>query len=144
NSAYQHAPALPNPSRDAKAMLAMFGKAGFDVVTTQYDAGNLQFKRAIRQFEDAASEADIAVIYYAGHGIEIHGQNYLVPIDAKRASDSDAEDEAISIERLAQTVDGAKRLRLVILDACRHNPFPRIIKRQRSDALRGAHAALTE
>src|SRR5207302_11046479 len=54
----------------------------FDVVTTQYDAGNLQFKRAIRQFEDAASEADIAVIYYAGHGIEIHGQNYLVPIDA--------------------------------------------------------------
>src|SRR5438105_2727322 len=73
NSAYQHAPALPNPSRDAKAMLAMFEKAGFDVVTTQYDAGNLQFKRAIRQFEDAASEADISpagntLIAYAAKG----------------------------------------------------------------------------
>jgi hypothetical protein len=144
NSAYQHAPALPNPARDAKAMLAMFEKAGFDVVTTQYDAGNLQFKRAIRQFEDAASEADIAVIYYAGHGIEIHGQNYLVPIDAKLASDRDAEDEAISLERLAQTVDGAKRLRLVILDACRDNPFARTMKRQRTAALRGVHAGLAD
>src|ERR1700747_3140866 len=79
NSAYQHAPALPNPSRDAKSMVAMFEKGGFTVVTAQYDAGNLQFKRTIRQFEDAAADADIAVIYYAGHGIEIHGVNYLIP-----------------------------------------------------------------
>jgi uncharacterized caspase-like protein len=123
NSAYQHAPALPNPARDARAMAAMFEKGGYAVVTAQYDAGNLQFKRAIRQFEDAAADADVAVIYYAGHGIEIHGVNYLVPVDAKLASDRDADDEAITLDRLVEAADGAKRLRLVILDACRDNPF---------------------
>jgi hypothetical protein len=138
NSAYQHAPTLPNPSRDAKAMAAMFEKGGFAVIATQYDAGNLQFKRAIRQFEDAAADADIAVIYYAGHGIEIHGSNYLIPIDAKLASDRDADDEAITLDRLVEAADGAKRLRLVILDACRDNPFARTMKRQRTAALRGA------
>src|SRR5579864_692814 len=69
NSAYQHAPVLPNPAKDAKAIAAMFVKAGYDVVSTQYDVGNLDFKRAIRQFEDASADADIAVVYYAGHGV---------------------------------------------------------------------------
>jgi len=142
NSAYQHAPALPNPSRDAKAMVAMFEKGGFSVVTAQYDAGNLQFKRVIRQFEDAAADADIAVVYYAGHGIEIHGVNYLVPVDARLASDRDADDEAITLDRLVEAADGAKRLRLVILDACRDNPFARTMKRQRTAALRGVTAGL--
>src|SRR5262245_29049961 len=61
NSAYQHAPALPSPARDAKAMAAKFEQGGFSVVTAQYDVDNLQFKRALRQFEDAATDADIAV-----------------------------------------------------------------------------------
>jgi uncharacterized caspase-like protein len=141
NSAYKNAPALPNPERDAKAMAAMFEKGGFAVVTTSYDAGNLQFKRAIRQFEDAAAGADIAVIYYAGHGIEINGTNYLVPVDAKLASDRDADDEAITLDRLVEAADGAKRLRLVILDACRDNPFVRTMKRQRTQT-RGVTAGL--
>jgi uncharacterized caspase-like protein len=145
NSAYQHAPALPNPSRDAKAMVAMFERGGFTVVTAQYDAGNLQFKRTIRQFEDAVADADIAVIYYAGHGIEIHGTNYLVPIDAKLASDRDADDEAITLDRLVEAADGAKRLRLVILDACRDNPFVKTMKRQRTATLmRGVSAGLAK
>jgi caspase domain-containing protein/putative peptidoglycan binding protein len=144
NSAYQHAPALPNPARDAKAMVAMFERGGFTVVTAQYDAGNLQFKRTIRQFEDAASDADIAVIYYAGHGIEIHGTNYLIPVDAKLASDRDADDEAITLDRLVEAADGAKRLRLVILDACRDNPFVKTMKRQRTASLRGVTAGLAK
>jgi uncharacterized caspase-like protein len=123
NSIYQHAPALPNPAKDAQAMAATFQKAGFDVVNASYNVSNLEFKRAIRQFEHAASEADIAVVYYAGHGIELNGTNYLVPVDASLATDDDAEDEAISLDRLIQSVDGAKRLRVVILDACRDNPF---------------------
>jgi uncharacterized caspase-like protein len=142
NSSYQHAPALPNPTRDAKAMAAMFERGGFTVVTAHYDAGNLQFKRTIRQFEDAAADADIAVIYYAGHGIEIHGTNYLIPIDARLASDRDADDEAITLDRLVEAADGAKRLRLVILDACRDNPFVKTMKRQRTAALRGVTAGL--
>ena len=127
NSAYQHAPALPSPTNDARAMAAAFQKAGYDVVSTAYDVGNLDLKRAIRQFEDAAADSDIAVVYFAGHGIEIHGVNYVIPVDAKLATDLDAESEAIPLDRLIESVDGAKRLRLIILDACRDNPFARTI-----------------
>ena len=141
-SAYQNAPMLPNPVRDARAMAAMFQKSGFDVVSALYDTGNLQFKRAIREFEDAATGADIAVIYFAGHGIEIHGVNYLVPADAKLASDRDADDEAITLDRLLASLDGAKNLRLIILDACRDDPFVRKMRQQRSAALRGIYSGL--
>jgi uncharacterized caspase-like protein len=142
NSVYQHAPPLPNPARDAHAMAKMFQNAGFDVVSALYDAGYLDLKRAIRQFEDAAADSDIAVVYFAGHGIEIHGVNYLIPTDAKLASDRDAEDEAIALDRLLTSLDGARRLRLVILDACRENPFVRKMLQQRSAALRGVNSGL--
>jgi hypothetical protein len=142
NSAYQNAPVLPNPAKDAKAIVAMFVKAGYDVVSAQYDVGNLDFKRAIRQFEDSANDADIAVVYYAGHGIEIHGINYLVPVDARLKSDRDADDEAITLERLTESLDGAKKLRLIILDACRDNPFGRTMKKERTAALRGVNPGL--
>jgi hypothetical protein len=142
NSAYQHSPTLPNPARDAQAVAAMFKKAGFDVVSAHLDLGSLQAKRAIRQFEDAATDADIAVVYYAGHGIEIRGINYVIPVDAKLASDRDADDEAITLNRLVESVDGAKRLRLIILDACRDNPFVRTMKRQRTAALRAVSGGL--
>lgn len=130
NSAYQHADYLPNPIKDAQAMAEKFKQAGFEVVSAQYDTENLQFKRAIRRFEDIATGADIAVVYYAGHGIEVNGVNYLIPVDAKLASDRDIEDETIALGRLVVTVEGAKRLRLVILDACRDNPFIKM-KRER-------------
>jgi hypothetical protein len=130
NAAYQHVPALSNPAKDARAIAAMFQKAGFDVVDTQYDAGDLQLKRAIRQFEDTAADADIAVVYYAGLGIGIGGANYLIPVDAKLETDRDADGEAVSLQRLADAVGKAKRLRLVIVDACRDNPFARTIKQQ--------------
>ena len=123
NSNYQTVPQLPNPSRDATSVAKMFRDAGFDTVETQLNVGNLEFKRAIRRFEAIADQADIAVVYYAGHGLEIGGTNYLIPIDARLASDRDAEDEAIPLERLVSSADGAKRLRLIILDACRDNPF---------------------
>jgi len=130
NSAYQHVPALRNPTQNARAMAAMLQKAGFDVVDGQYNAGDLQLKRSIRQFEDAAADADIAVVYYAGLGIGISGTNYLIPVDAKLENDRDADGEAVSLQRLADAVGKAKRLRLVIVDACRDNPFARTIKLQ--------------
>jgi hypothetical protein len=130
NSAYQHVPALGNPTKAAQAIAGMFQKAGFDVVDTQYDAGGPQLKRAIRQFEDAAADADIAIVYYAGLGIGINGVNYLIPVDAKLQNDRDADGEAVSLQRLADAVGKAKRLRLVIVDACRGNPFARTIKQQ--------------
>jgi Caspase domain len=142
NSSYQTVPQLPNPSRDATSVAKMFRDAGFDTVDTQLDVGNLEFKRAIRKFETIADQADIAVVYYAGHGLEISGVNYLIPIDARLASDRDAEDEAIPLERLVSSADGAKRLRLIILDACRDNPFVRVMRRERKTASRAVSAGL--
>ena len=141
NSAYQTVPQLPNPSRDANAVAKMFREAGFDTVEVQLNVGNLEFKRAIRRFETTADQADIAVVYYAGHGLEIGGTNYLIPVDARLASDRDADDESILLERLVSSADGAKRLRLIILDACRDNPFVTTMKRERKMASRAAVAA---
>ncbi len=144
NSTYQTVPQLPNPSRDASSVAKMFKDAGFDTVDLQLNLGNLEFKRAIRKFETAADQADIAVVYYAGHGLEIGGTNYLIPIDARLASDRDADDEAIPLERLVSSADGAKRLRLVILDACRDNPFVGTMRRERklASASRGISSGL--
>ena len=141
NSSYQTVPQLANPSRDASAVAKMFRDAGFDTVDVQLDVGNLDFKRAIRKFETIADQADIAVVYYAGHGFEIGGVNYLIPVDARLASDRDADDEAIPLERLVSSADGAKRLRLIILDACRDNPFVRAMRRERKVATNRAVVA---
>src|SRR4051812_34753939 len=142
NSNYQTVPQLPNPSRDATAVAKMFRDAGFDTVDTLINVGNLEFKRAIRKFEAIADQADIAVVYYAGHGVEISGVNYLIPVDARLASDRDSEDEAIPLERLVASADGAKRLRLIVLDACRDNPFVKSMRRERKTATRAVSAGL--
>jgi uncharacterized caspase-like protein len=130
NSTYQNVARLPNPANDADAVAQLFKAAGFDTVSLQQDVGNLDFKRAIRKFGEAAGDADIAVIYYSGHGIEIGGVNYMIPVDAKLASDFDAPDEAIPLDRLVEAVGSARQLRLIILDACRDNPFVVTIKRE--------------
>ena len=130
DSDYQNAAKLPNPANDARAIAEMFRNAGFDVVSLQQNVGNLDFKRAVRRFEEAALDADIAVVFYAGHGIEIGGTNYLVPTDARLASDFDAPDEAIALDRIIDAAASAKQLRLIILDACRDNPFVANMKRR--------------
>jgi uncharacterized caspase-like protein len=142
NSNYQTVPQLPNPSRDASAIAKLFRDAGFDTVDIQLDVGNLEFKRAIRRFEATADQADIAVVYFAGHGLEVAGANYLIPVDARLASDRDTEDEAIPLERLVSSADGAKHLRLVILDACRDNPFLTTMRRERRTATRAIASGL--
>ena len=142
NSTYQNVPQLPNPSRDASAVAKMFKDAGFDSVDVELNVGNLEFKRSIRKFETMADQADIAVVYYAGHGLEIGGANYLIPTDARLASDRDADDEAITLERLVSSTDGARRLRLVILDACRDNPFVTTMRRERVVANRAVASGL--
>ena len=142
NSTYQTVPQLPNPSRDATSVAKMFRDAGFDSVELVLNVGNLEFKRAMRKFEAAADQAEMAVVYYAGHGLEIAATNYLIPVDARLASDRDAEDEAIPLERLVSSADGASRLRLVILDACRDNPFNRSMRRERKIATRAVATGL--
>jgi Caspase domain len=140
NSSYHAVSQLANPVRDATAVAQMFTDAGFDSVTVELNVGNLEFKRSIRKFRDSAATADIAVIYFAGHGLEINGTNYLIPVDAKLASDLDADDEAIPLERVVASAEGAKKLRLIILDACRDNPYGNQMRRDRRAATRAIAA----
>jgi hypothetical protein len=128
-SNYQQVPRLANPLRDAEAIGGLFKKAGFDVVDERRDLGIGDMRRAVREFSEKAKDADVAVVYYAGHGIEVDGTNYLVPADAKLSSDFDVEDETVSLDRLLRALDPVRRLRLVILDACRENPFSNTMKK---------------
>ena len=129
NSNYQNVNVLTNPANDAAAITELFKKAKFDVVESRRDLKNTEMRRALRDFTEKARDADIAVIYYAGHGIEVDGTNYLIPVDAALERDTDAYDEAISLDRILQAIEPAKQLRLVILDACRDNPFAKNMKR---------------
>src|SRR6516164_10324174 len=124
NSAYSNAPTLANTVADAVGLARLFRTAGFETVILRNDLGVMDFRRAVRDFLVTAEGADIAVVYYAGHGIEIGGMNYLVPVDAKLSRDYDVDDEAVSLDRIVWTLQSVKRLRLILLDACRDNPFP--------------------
>jgi hypothetical protein len=129
NAAYQNVPRLPNPVNDGNTIAATLKDAGFDVVENRHDLVAADTRRALRDFADRARDADIAVVYYAGHGIEVDGGNYLIPVDAKLERDTDVYDEALSLDRVLLAVEPAKKLRLVILDACRDNPFSKNMKR---------------
>lgn len=133
NSAYKSAPTLGNTISDATAISGLLKSSGFEVVISRNDLGVVEFKRAVREFLLTAENADIAVVYYAGHGVEINGTNYLIPIDAKLSRDYDVDDEAVALDRLIWALQSVRRLRLILLDACRDNPFP---SRVRSAGLR--------
>jgi uncharacterized caspase-like protein len=129
NSVYENAAPLANPTNDATAMTAILKQAGFEIVESRRNLKIAEMRRAFRDFADKSRDADIAVVYYAGHGIEIDGTNYIVPVDAALERDLDAFDEAFPLERILVTIEPAKQLRLVILDACRDNPLAKSMKR---------------
>ncbi len=123
NSAYRNVPALPNPERDAAIVAASLRAIGFDRVTIETNDSREKMIDALRNFVDEADKADWAMVYYAGHGIEMGGVNYLIPVDAKFATDRDAQFEAIPFEKVMASLEGARKLKLLLLDACRDNPF---------------------
>ncbi len=123
NGAYGNVHPLPNPPRDARLIADTLRGIGFQTVTLATDLTRDGFFAALRDFAEQAEKADWAVVYYAGHGFEIGGVNYLVPVDARLAADKDAETEAVALEQVLAAVGAAHKLRLVILDACRDNPF---------------------
>jgi Caspase domain len=129
NSAYQNVSRLANPGNDSEAMSATLKNAGFDVVDLKLDINANAMRRALRDFSRNVRDADIAIVYYAGHGIEIDGTNYVIPVDAVLERDIDAFDEAIPLDRILTVIEPAKQLRLIILDACRDNPFNQTMKR---------------
>src|SRR5258707_7060006 len=129
NSAYQNVARLANPVNDGAMIAATLKNAGFDVVEERHDLPAAETRRTLPDFADRARDADIAVVYYAGHGIEVDGTNYLIPVDAKLERDTDVYDEAFSLDRVLLAIEPAKQLRLLILDACRGNPFAKTMKR---------------
>jgi hypothetical protein len=128
NSAYKNASTLANTINDSTAIAKLFKSVGFEVVLSRNDLGVVDFKRAVREFLLTAENADIAVVYYAGHGIEVGGMNYLIPVDAKLGRDYDVEDEAVALDRIIWALQSVRRLRLILLDACRDNPFPKKLR----------------
>jgi hypothetical protein len=123
NSAYASAAALPNARRDADAVASALRNANFQTVMIESDLSRDKLVNVLHNFAAAAEKADWAVIYFAGHGIEIGGNNYLIPVDARLASDRDVSFEAVPLDQLMSAVEGARKLRMVLLDACRDNPF---------------------
>jgi tetratricopeptide (TPR) repeat protein len=123
NANYRTVLKLANPRNDAGALAVALRAAGFTEVVERYDLGAQQMRDALKTFEEKATGADWAVVYYAGHGIEVDGRNYLIPVDAALKSASDVEDETLPLDRVLARVAVAKTLQLVILDACRDNPF---------------------
>ena len=124
NADYDHVSNLPNPANDAKDIAAALRRIGFEVTERK----NLDFRGmrlALRDFSDAVADADaeIALVYFAGHGIEIDNTNYLIPVNAALRSDKDVELEAIRLDTLVKTVGSTDGLRVILVDACRNNPF---------------------
>src|SRR5467141_4132589 len=129
NSAYRNVAKLTNPANDAAAVAAMFKSAGFDTVESKLNLTVSELRKTLRDFGNKSRDADVAVVYYAGHGIELDGANYLIPVDATLETDADVLDETLPLDRVLFAVEPARHLRLVILDACRDNPFAKTMKR---------------
>ena len=122
NSAYEHVASLANPGNDAKAVGDAFEGLGY-TVTRLMDADFHALRDGVRSFKQAARGKEVAVVFYAGHGIRVKGSNFLVPVDAELGYADAVEDEAIPLGRLTSAVGNTRHLGLVILDACRNNPF---------------------
>ena len=127
NSTYGPIGDLANPGNDATDIGAALGRLGFRV-TTVFDVDQLAFNQALMEFTRRSAGADVAIVFYAGHGLEIDGVNYLVPVNARLERDTDVRFAAVSLDHILAATQGAA-LRMVILDACRNNPLARTIRR---------------
>lgn len=146
NAAYAHVAPLMNSDRDAESVGGALSEAGFAQVTVATDLDRNQMEAVLQQFAYEAAGADWAMIYYAGHGIEIQGLNYIIPIDASLETLRDAPSHAVSINEMINAVRSAKTIRLVVLDACRDDPFVqeahRVASRKQSAGSRTAEILL--
>ena len=129
NGAYEHAARLDNPANDARDIGAKLRALGFQVEEPLLDADKEDLTRRLAEFLDEATRSQVAVVFYAGHGIEVGGVNYLVPVDAELNSDRRVAYEAVPLELVTNAVADAGSFGLVLLDACRDNPFARKMRR---------------
>lgn len=126
NSAYQHAPPLPNPVNDARVIGETLAKAGFELIggSAQLDLDKTGTEQAIRKFGARLAGADVGLFYYAGHGVQVRGSNFLLPVTANLTKEADVRYELIDVSVVLDEMTLAEsRLNIIILDACRNNPF---------------------
>jgi hypothetical protein len=140
NSEYEHVSRLENPANDAEDLGNALKRLGFEV-TSGLDMEYRDMRLALRDFSDKAADAEMALIYFAGHGIEIDKVNYLIPVNAELESDRDIDFEAIRLDTVIGSLDDAKGVRIVLLDACRNNPF--VAGMQRTTATRSIGRGLS-
>ncbi|MDX8531534.1 caspase family protein [Mesorhizobium sp. VK25A] len=124
NSQYREIPALKNPDKDAEDVSKTFRLAGFEVFAAK-DLTRLQFEEKFRNYLAAADGADLAVVYYSGHGFQIGGENFLIPVDASLKDAADMEVQAIKVDDILRQLRSRSKIQMIILDACRNDPFPR-------------------
>jgi D-alanyl-D-alanine carboxypeptidase len=129
NSEYTHAPSLSNPKRDAEAIARALSGLGFEVTGPLLNQSKAQMDAALKAFRRRAQGATAAVVYFSGHGMELGGQNYLIPQDAVLERDSDVSLEAVGLNVVLDQMGGVSGYRLVILDACRDNPLANNMER---------------
>ncbi|WP_346911511.1 caspase family protein [uncultured Roseibium sp.] len=131
NSEYANTVVLPNPVNDATAMATKLRNLGFDVVAG-YDLDLRNMRKTVGQFARSAKGADIALLFYAGHGMQIGGQNYLVPVDASLQDETDLDFETMPMDFILRQMTNDVKVQLVFLDACRDNPLARSLARRMS------------
>ena len=123
NSAYRRLRPLRNPINDAKAVAAALRRAGFEVALLE-NTSQKKIKRAVVSFERRLNQGGVGLFYYAGHGVQVGGNNYLVPLDAEIDAEEHVDIEAVGLNYVLSRMAAARnRLNIVILDACRNNPF---------------------
>jgi uncharacterized caspase-like protein len=138
NAAYKVAPQLTNPVFDAKAVAASFKQLGFKVFEG-YDLSTDQMRSVVSEFSAALSGSGGAVVYYAGHGVSFDGENYLLPTDIDLKTPTDLDLNAISVTQLLRQMRREERANVVILDACRDNPFAAELTRGKYRGLMSEH-----
>lgn len=122
NGAYQSVPQLPNPKNDAEAVSTVLRKQGFEIVTA-IDLSRVELEQAVERFARSLDGADISLFYYSGHGIEVGGENRIIPVDATLNEPQDLETQTYSLQTILLTMQSRSSAQLVYLDACRNNPF---------------------
>jgi len=140
NGAYQMASELPNPPNDARAVAGALRDIGFEVLEG-IDVERNDMEKLVRDFLRAAQGAKVALFFYAGHGMEVGGQNYLIPVDAALETPSDLSFETVEVNKLIDNLDDPNRANIIILDACRDNPLARSFRRK-SGATRSVGSGL--
>lgn len=128
NAAYEHVPALLNPRIDAQAISARLEELGFDVVTG-FDLKQQDFARIFGEFKRKLEHAGVALFFYAGHGLQVNGRNYMAAVDARLDDEVSLSFEAVEIGTILGLMERRRRTSLVFLDACRDNPLTRNLGR---------------